>query len=263
MTKDDLKTLENRFHAYTAPFVAGAPDPEPYKLKQIHTNRVCDNISMLARSLDLTLPEANIARATALFHDVGRFPQFETYGTFSDPLSKNHAALSVGVMSKHNLLDGVPDLERQLMLRAVALHNRPRLPAGLEPRLSILARLLRDADKIDIYKVMLELYLSAENGKPSFITHDQKDDGRISGSLINEIMAGKGIHYNRVSTLNDMKLFQISMIYDLNFPAAFVAIRDRQVVQVILDSMPASPKLTALARVMTVYIDKRINNTAA
>ncbi len=47
MTQDDLKTLENRFHAYTAPFVAEALDPEPYKLKQIHTNRVCDNISML------------------------------------------------------------------------------------------------------------------------------------------------------------------------------------------------------------------------
>ncbi len=262
MNQDDLKTLENRFHAYVAPFVAGAQDPEPYRLKQIHTNRVCDNISMLARSLDLSLAQSNIARATALFHDVGRFPQFESYGTFSDLLSKNHAALGVGVMSKHNLLEGVPGQERQLMLRAVTLHNRPRLPPGLEPPLSILARLLRDADKIDIYKVMLELYLGAENGKSSFITHDQKDDGRISGSLADEILSGKGIHYNRVSSLNDMKLFQLSMIYDLNFPAAFAVIRDRQVVQVILDSMPASPKLEVLARVMTDYIDKKINSIA-
>lgn len=263
MTEDDFYSLKERFHAYAAPFIDGAPDPEPYKLKQVHTSRVCDNISMLARSLDLNLTEANIARAAALFHDVGRFPQFEIYGTFSDPLSKNHAALSVGVMVKHNFLEGIPDQERQLILRAVALHNRPRLPEGLEPRLSLLARLLRDADKIDIYKVMLDLYRSTENGKPSFITHDQRDDGRISGSLVDDIMNGKGVHYNRVATLNDMKLFQVSMIYDLNFPAAFAAMRDRQVVQVILNSMPASPELESLAGVMAVYIDKRINNTVA
>jgi len=67
---------------------------------------------------------------------------------------------------KQGIVEGLHRLERRLILRAVALHNRPRLPKGLEPRLDLLARMLRDADKIDIYRVMKAHYLSAAKGNP-------------------------------------------------------------------------------------------------
>jgi hypothetical protein len=261
MTDDDLNIIKERFYLYSNPFVYRGADSEAHKLKQIHTARVCDNIKMLAASINLTGPEMNIARATAWLHDVGRFPQFETYGTFSDLLSKNHAALGVGVIVNQNLLEGISHKDRRLILRSVALHNRPRLPEGLESGLALPAKLLRDADKLDIYRVMMDLYRSAKSGKPSFITHDMADDGSVSAELADEIMQGKGFNYDRVSTLNDMKLFQMGMIYDLNFPAAFSAIRDQEVVPVILGSMPSFPGLEDLSRIVTTYIDKRIHNT--
>lgn len=258
ITQHDLTILEQRFRAYTGSFTAGAADPEPYRLKQVHTARVCENIVMLAQSLGLDREIVNTAKAAALVHDTGRFVQFQEFGTFSDARSKNHAALGVRVILAQGMLKGIPRPARQCILRAVALHNRPVLPRHLAPDLSVLSRLLRDADKLDIFKVMLDLYQGPENGRQSFITHDQEDDGTVSGDLAECIIAGQMFGYDKIRTLNDMKLFQIGMIFDLNVPAAFKAVQDRGVVNGILDSMPGFPERDRLVRAMDTYITSGI-----
>jgi len=85
MTDDDFDILEKRFYGYTDGFIARAQDAYPYTLEQEHTLRVCENIFMLAGSLGLGRDEANRAKAAALVHDMGRFPQFGEYGTFPMP----------------------------------------------------------------------------------------------------------------------------------------------------------------------------------
>lgn len=246
MTEDGLKLIQTRFYEYTNAFIARAKDSYPYTLKQEHTLRVCDNILMLAGSLKLKGQMVLLAHAAALAHDMGRFPQFENYGTFSDPLSQNHGALGTGVLVKKKILEGVCRRDRQLILRAVALHNRARLPEGLGEELDLLARMLRDADKIDIYRVMKGYYLSAKNGSRSFLTHNLPDDGRVSRVFLSRLMDGRSIDFNEVASLNDMKLFQVSMILDLNFPAAYRAVSQMEVIDVILTSMPGSPMMDEL-----------------
>ncbi|HCY85548.1 MAG TPA: diguanylate cyclase [Desulfobacteraceae bacterium] len=258
MNKDKLKRLEQQFLAYTSPFIQRADDPEPYIVKQDHTFRVAENMGMLAGSLDLDDRQGCIARAAALLHDLGRFPQFEAWGTFIDRRSVNHAALGLRVIIREGFLGGIPQTERRLILRTVALHNRPRLPRCLPDRLDCLARMLRDADKLDIYRVMLELYQRPVNGQTSFITHDRVDDGKISDDIANDILAGREVRLSRVTTLNDMKLFQLGMLADLNFPAAFRKVQHMGVVRIILGSMPKSPLLRSLES----FMDDRVATLA-
>ncbi len=258
MTLDEFEQLKNWFYTYTNSFVSEAATPEPYMLKQKHTKRVCDNIDMLSDSLGLSPKERIIAHATALVHDTGRFPQFKTYETFSDPLSKNHAALGVAVLVKEGLPGNIPTAERQLILRAVALHNRPGLPSNLSADLLQVTKLLRDADKIDIYKVMTTLYISRNNERQNFITHNLLNDKKIPLEIVDMIISGQRILYSQVETLNGFKLFQLSMIFDLNFHAAFETIKQQGVVRAILASMPESSHLDVLERVLTDYIDDKI-----
>lgn len=221
--------------------------------------RVCENIIMLAGSQNLASGTVCVAKTSALVHDMGRFPQFKIYGTYSDALSKNHGALGVGVLVKQGILDGLPRSDTQLILRAVALHKLPQLPGGLDPQLRLLARLLRDADKIDIYRVMKAPYQSAESGSHNFLTYNLPDDGRVSGDLVFRLMANREIRFSRVSTLNDMKLFQISMIQDLNFPAAVRAVLDMGVVEVIIGSMPESLALQALEQILKTHMERVVS----
>ena len=258
MTSDELKQLESQFYTYTNGFVEKATNPEPYLLKQAHSERVCDNINRLSDSLGLGVSERTLARATALLHDIGRFPQFKNYDTFSDPMSKNHAALGVGVLVTQGITDSLSMSERRLILRTVALHNRPTLPSKLSTGLLKLARLLRDADKIDIFKVMTDLYRGRHDNKQNYITHDLRDDKIIPHALVDQIIAGRPIHYSQVKTLNGIKLFQLSMIFDLNFSAAFEMIKEKDVVRIITGSMPGSPRLDVLERVLDRYMDNKI-----
>ncbi len=261
MTHNDFLKIEKQFHAYTRPFVDRAKDPYPFVLKQAHTARVCRAMAMLCESLGLDASRTARACAAAMVHDMGRFPQFAVFHTYSDARSKNHAALGCREIVRSNILSHLSLTDRQLILRAVALHNRPRLSRGLGAQLDRIARLLRDADKIDIYRVMKAHYRSAANGSQTFLTHNLPDDGRVSGELVDRLASGREIPYSSVSSLNDMKLFQISMIQDLNFPAAVRAVLDMGVVEVILDSMPGFSGFKSLEQRLNVYLEKAASNS--
>ncbi len=253
MTEDDLIRVQDRFYTYTNVFVEKAADPYPYILKQEHTMRVCDNIRMLSRSLNLSSNTMCLAVAAAMVHDMGRFPQFDTFGTFADGRSKNHGSLGAKVLVRHDILKGIPKTEKQLILRALVLHNRPRLPLGLESDLDLIARLLRDADKIDIYGVMKDHYQRVESGN-GFITHDLTDDGKVSHDLVMHLLNKQRLDFNRVITLNDMKVFQIGMVFDLNFPATAKAVKDLGIIPAIVFSMPADSLLDELSRTIESYL---------
>lgn len=259
MTADEYEKLKNWFYTYTSLFIAEAEDPAPYLLKQNHTERVCDNIDNLSNSMELGQNEKGLARATALLHDIGRFSQFQIYGTFSDPLSKNHAALGVRIITKNGLLVNLSDIDRCLIIRAVALHNQAVIPQTVAPDLLKLIRMLRDSDKIDIYKVMADLYQTSINNRQSYIIHSHPDDKKLPVDLVKQIISGRRINYNQVNTLNGMKLFQLSMIFDLNFPASFAVVKEKDILRIFLKSMPESSDLDTMALFITRYINEKIN----
>jgi putative nucleotidyltransferase with HDIG domain len=75
-----------------------------------------------------------LAEAIGLFHDVGRFRQYETYKTFDDSISVNHATLGAKVLLENNVLQRLPKQEQDLILRGVTLHNVFSLPEKLTVR---------------------------------------------------------------------------------------------------------------------------------
>ena len=245
MSPDDFLKVKQQFYSFTRPFEDQAKDPYPFVLKREHTDRVCDAMQMLCASLALDEQKTARACTAAMVHDMGRFPQFARYQTYNDSQSKNHAALSCGQIVSTMILSHLPHADRRLILKAVALHNQPRVPQGLGPDLDQLARLLRDADKIDIYHVMKAHYLSRETNH-GFITHDLDDDGQVPGAVVKALLDTRQNNYAGVTTLNAMKVFQAGMVYDLNFPAAAAAIRDMAVIPVLLSGIPESDLIRLL-----------------
>jgi len=69
----------------------------------------------------------------------------------------NHAVLGAKTLLERNVLRDLPKRERSLIVRAVALHNVFILPVGLDDEILLHAKLIRDADKLDIWRVFIEL----------------------------------------------------------------------------------------------------------
>ncbi len=68
-------------------------------LKIRHTYRVCDNVSRIAKSLEMGRDDLLLAEVLALFHDIGRFEQLKVFGSFDDRITVDHAKLGLKVLN--------------------------------------------------------------------------------------------------------------------------------------------------------------------
>ena len=136
-------------------------------LKIEHTLKVADLCNRISDSEGMSSAAGDVAWLSGMLHDIGRFEQLARYGTFSDASSINNATLSARLLFDDDLLsrfcthNSLTDENIRALKTAIALHNAYELPETLQPNEQILCTVLRDADKIDIMRVMVESSVSA------------------------------------------------------------------------------------------------------
>ncbi|MBW2593519.1 MAG: HD domain-containing protein, partial [Deltaproteobacteria bacterium] len=221
----ELDSLKNWFAGYTAGYLTKNADHDrAIRLKIDHTQRVCQNIIMLARAMNLSENDLLLAETMGLFHDIGRFEQYAVYGTFSDMASENHARMGMRQIAKHKLLAIFTLPEKRLIAGAVAFHNAATLPHGKSHRQLFFMKLLRDADKLDIWKVVTDYYHGSSGRRNATIEMGLPDEPRCSGQALDALHQGRIIRLQNLKTLNDFKLLQRSWAFDLNFVPSFQAL---------------------------------------
>ncbi len=263
MTEDDFKAIHHFFEEYTGRFIARHPlDSRPYALKKEHSLKVCKNTEILSQVLGLSTTDALVARTAGLLHDMGRFRQYETWNTFSDPISANHGILGVEDIETHEVLENLSQAEKQSALTAIRYHNVYHPPEDLDSATMVLIKILRDADKIDIYRVVVEKYLEDRTGKrpgSQFITHSFEDDGTISEALAREIFKCRPLDSRKVRCLNDLKLLHISWLFDLSFEHSIRIIHQKKYMDTILKTLPALPIVRELKGFIRQYMDNNLS----
>ena len=98
---DNFQTYEQWFHEYTREFLVGSEfDVANVQLKIDHTMRVLEFARQIAGAQGPAGELTELAELAALFHDVGRFPQYARYRTFHDQMSVNHAYQGVVTLKR-------------------------------------------------------------------------------------------------------------------------------------------------------------------
>ncbi len=229
------------------------------KLKEEHSKRVCDEIQYLARELGLDQNQGRIAEVIALLHDIGRFEQFLKYRTYCDPKSVNHCLLGLDVLHRTKVLEPVEKEEKQLIEKAIEYHGLRELPAGLDGRLLLSSKLLRDADKLDIFYLVTESYRQYRDDPAAFgLEMELPDKPGYSGQIIQEILAGRRVDYNMLRTWNDMKLLQLGWVYDVNFAPTLKRIKQRRYLEAVIDFLPKTKDIEKVREKIFEYVDSRI-----
>ena len=233
-----LPELKIRFQEYVQQFSSDDPVVQQnMDLKAEHTRRVCEAIKDIGSSLDLSKEDLCLAEAMGLLHDIGRFAQYSRYRTFSDDRSENHALLGVKVIEANRFLKDVEPAAADILLRVVGYHNRAALPAGEEERCLFFLKLLRDADKVDIWRVVTHYYQNTRNRRNRSMELDLPDTDRISSEVYESLAKGRPVRMADLRTLNDFKLLQIGWIYDVNFPRTFRIVQERKYLETIRDAI--------------------------
>jgi hypothetical protein len=154
-----LKDLKDWFTKYVRTSQYNEPEiQQNIDLKKDHTLRVCEEILYIGKQLGLTDDELRLAEIIALLRDVGRFEQYALYNTFMDGNSENHAELGIKILEKFGVLESFDDTINDIILRAIKYHNRHSLPRNETEPCLFYAKLIRDADKFDIWKVVIDYY---------------------------------------------------------------------------------------------------------
>ncbi|QWV96583.1 HD domain-containing protein [Geomonas nitrogeniifigens] len=257
----DLAPLRDWFTSYCNSF--RTPDREVqrnFDLKEEHTRNVCRDALLIAQGMGPRFEM--LAEIAALCHDLGRFPQFRDHHTFKDSDSLNHAHLSAQLMKQHQLLEFLPGEERACIEIAVRMHNAFQVPDGLPAVTTDLLRLLRDADKLDIWRVFIEYFNAPADQRASGAGLGFPDLPGCSAEPLAAVTAGKMVQLSTLKSLNDFKLLQVSWIYDINYPATLRLIRERSVLERFRAMLPQDGEVLDVMAQVGRYLERRLRESA-
>ncbi|AHM57213.1 metal-dependent phosphohydrolase [Peptoclostridium acidaminophilum DSM 3953] len=209
---------------------------------------------MICQYLQLSCEEQMLAETIALFHDIGRFTQFVKYRTFQDRVSVDHAALGAEILRDSKVLERLPEAERIIVLKAVEMHNWYRIPDALDERTRLHAKILRDADKLDIFRVVTEYYNQREFKFNPAMEEKMPDTEGYNHQIVQDILNNKNTSSCNVKNINDTRLFKLSWIFDINFDVTLQAIRKKGYIDMILSTLPDTPDVQKIRQHLIAYL---------
>jgi putative nucleotidyltransferase with HDIG domain len=209
-------------------------------LKIDHTMRVCKEILNIGAQLGLDENELRLSEIIALLHDIGRFEQISRYQTFMDSKSVDHAELGIKILKHFEVLRQFDDSIKEIIYCAIKNHSKPSLPVVEDEICMLFTKLIRDADKLDIWNVVTGYYHSNEKGKNGAIVLDMPDTPGISVEVYSSLMNKTIVNIEHVKNLNDFKLLQAGWIFDINFQPTLDCIKKRRYIELIREVLPES-----------------------
>ena len=258
ITDDELKSFYEWFNLYVSKYnikKAGElyhGNMDPYEIKKVHISDVVRISSEIAKNLNLTHEQINLTRTIALFHDIGRFQQYEIYKTFDDSISTDHAILSCKILYKKKILEKLNNITQKSIFTSLSQHNKKELSIKIKPEFLLFGALIRDADKISLFPFFIEKF-------PEIRKHE-KDNRPISNDIYNHVIKHQKIDRNKIVSLNDNIVYILSWFFDINLKQSFFTINDHNYVNDMLKLLPDDNRCCKIKESILEFINERTTN---
>lgn len=217
--KIDIKKAKEAFKEYVKKY---NPKDEKIKLKISHIERVSQIARKIAIQQKLGEEDIELAELIGLLHDLGRFEQARVYNTFVDKDSINHGEYGVKILFENGLIRNFIETDEfdEIIKLSIINHNRLKIQDGLTERQNLHARIIRDADKTDIFYV-----LTIEDKKAIWEKADLSND-IITDEIYREFTQDMAIDYKNRETSADILVSHFAYVYDFNFKESLKLIKE-------------------------------------
>ena len=222
-----MHNLAELYDAYVDTFRgADGKLPPMMELKRVHTAHVVENAKLIAAGEGFDSETARACDAAALLHDTGRYEQLKRYNTFRDSDSVDHAVFSHDIVFEKGWLAGDP--QHEAILTAVLVHNRRDVPDNLDPLTEAAVHTVRDADKLDIFRVLENQIATTDWRTDSTAFWNLRYDLPPNPAVIAAIKEGRPVDYQNIRSLADFVLIQVGWMRNgLYFAASRRFARER------------------------------------
>jgi hypothetical protein len=228
-----------------------------FTIKKEHSIRVAETVFSLAEKLHLSDGDKGLAFFIGLFHDIGRFKQLVEFNTFDDSKSVDHADYSMKVLKENNFFGLIEEGQEQLVHLAILNHNKRELPKNLSKEELLFSQLIRDADKLDILKVLSDYYANPRAIANHTLTWEKPSGGAISKEVAKQVLNGVIVSKDKIENQLDIKVMQLSWVYDINYKPSFELVMKNRFLEKIYNSLPKNDKVIEIYRKVKVYAENK------
>ena len=237
-------------------------EQDKVRLKIIHTYHVVDFAEYIAKDLKLSNEDIELAKLIGLLHDIGRFDQAKRYNDFRDMNTLDHAELGVKILFKENKIrDFIKDDKYDsIIYKAILNHNKLKIEDGLNEKELLHAKIIRDADKADNFRVKQEEKVETMLYMESL---EKIENGIITDKIYEDFMNSKIIKNEERVTALDYWVSYIAFLYDFNFNSGLKYVMEQDYINRNIDKInyknPETRKRMENVRQHALeYVSKRI-----
>ena len=254
----DRTKAKKAFKEYVLPYDVQNPK---IAIKIAHTYRTAEVAEDIAKSIGLDEKNIDLAWIMGLLHDIGRFEQLRIYDTFDDQISIDHADFGVKVLFEDGVIRKfINDVKYdEIIYKAIQNHNKYEIEEGLTNEELLHAKIIRDADKTDIFGVHLKELEKKEN-----VLYQEENIRmqKISEEVMKEFLAYRPIHRKYVKNDMDRFVVIIAFIYDYYYKRGLEIIRENQYIERMIKTVEcnqeAKEQLELVKQTAFDFLEKNI-----
>lgn len=232
------------------------------ELKIRHTYGVVKASEYITSKLLLNKEDIELAKLIALLHDIGRFEQIKQFDCFIDNKNIDHAELGNEILFEKNLIRNfIKDKQYDnIISKAILNHNKLAIEDNLNERELLHAKIIRDADKLDNFRV------KSEEDFENIIDNanrEELENSMISEKIFNDFMSSKVIISQDRKTYLDFWVSFIAFIFDFNFMPGLEYIKEMDYINTIVNRLDyknedTKQKMEKIRKHALQYIENKV-----
>ena len=255
----DLQKAKRAFKEYISKY--DNQDDPGFNLKVVHTYHVVDNARVIAKKIGLSEEDCQLAELIGILHDIGRFDELKNLKRF-DSVGNDHAMFATKILFDEGLITKFVDIDRynNIIKKAIENHNKKVIEEGLTEQELLHAKIIRDADKLDNFRVKKEEKI--ENIFPNVVnSKEELENSLISENVYNSVMNEECVDIKDRKYPLDYWICILAFIFDLNFKETLLMVKENKYIDILIDRFnynKSKEKMDEIRKVLNDYIERNL-----
>ena len=234
-----------------------------FNLKVVHTYFVSKNAKELANKLNLSEEDVDLAELIGLLHDIGRLEEIKAMNGFNS-VKFNHAMHASKMLFEDKLIRLFTDDDKYdyIIKNAIENHNKLNIDTNLDDRSLLHARIIRDADKLDNYRVkkdekIEEIFAGRVKSK------EELEVSEISNKIYQTVLLEKCVDiHDRLYPL-DYWVCVLAFTFDLYFKETLQIVKDNDYINILINrfnykNIASKNKMEKIRTILNNYIESKL-----
>ena len=227
----DFEKIEKVFKEYVNTFDW---DNEKIKLKYYHTLEVASISYEIAMRMGLSNEDKSLAKLIGYLHDIGRFEQVQQTNSFKDK-TMDHADNGVEILFNEGLIRNFIDTKEydEIIRKAIRNHNKFQILDPVNEKEKLFANIIRDSDKIDIFRVRI-------------LNYEDKIEQLPSKEVLECLEKEKSVELKDIKNKSDSILCVLAFIFDFNYKESLQVLKEKGYYEKLINNIKVNDEYLEL-----------------